>query len=86
MDCGKTRLSPNNGSDSRLDGGLFILEVFNFFNNNVTVLLGCESEDAVKKHSPVVVGDQVVVPCLQKFFFQMVDDVCRNQVLGQSGL
>jgi hypothetical protein len=34
----------------------------------------------------VVVGDQVVVPCLQKFFFQMVDDVCRNQVLGQSGL
>jgi len=85
LDCCKTRLPANNGPDSWLDGCLFILEVFYFFDYNVTVLLGCESEDAVKKDCPVVVRDQVIVPCLQKLFFQMVDYVCRYQILWQSG-
>jgi len=81
LDCGKARLPADNGSDSRLDGCLLILEVFDFFDYNVTVLLGCESKDAVKEYSPVVVGDQVIIPCLQKLFFQMVNHVCRYQIL-----
>jgi len=52
----------------------------------MAVLLGCESEDAIKENCPVVVRDKIVVPCLQQFFFQMVDNVCRNQILRQSGL
>ena len=62
MDLGEAGLSGNDSADSRLDGGLFVLKIFDLFYNDVTVLLWGEPVDTVEENCAVVVGDQVRFP------------------------
>ena len=57
MDLGKTGFSSDDCADCRLDRSYFLLEVFDFFDEDVTVLLGSESVDTVEKDCAVVVRD-----------------------------
>ena len=75
---GQARFSSDNGADRRLDWRLFLLQVFDFFDDKWRVLLGCEPVNTVEENGAVVVRDQVRLPSLQEFFFETVDHVCRN--------
>ena len=48
----------------------------------MAVLLRGEAVDAVEKNGAVVVRDKVGFPSLEQFFFQMVNNVCRDQTLN----
>ncbi len=50
----------------------------------MAVLLGGQSVDTVEEHGAVVVGDQVRLPRLQKFFLQVVYYTSRDQTLSAS--
>ena len=75
---GQARFSSDNGADRRLDWRLFLLQVFDFFDNKWRVLLGREPIDTVEENGAMVVRNQVRLPSLQKLFFEAIDHVGRN--------
>lgn len=81
MDLAETGLACDDSPDRRLNGRLLILQVFDLFYEDVAVLLRGQAIDAVQKNCAVVVGDQISLPSLEQLLFEMVHDVCRDQVV-----
>ena len=57
-----------------------MLEVLDLFYEDVAELLRWKTVDTVEENRTMVVWDKVSFPCLKKFFFQMVDNVCCDCV------
>ena len=74
-DLGEARFSGYDGTNSGLDRGLLLLQVFDLFDDQGRVLLGCQTVDAVKEDGAMVIGYQVRFPCLEKLFFETVDHI-----------
>lgn len=73
----QTGLSRYDGLDCVLDGRFFRLKVFDLLHDQVGVLLGREAIDAIEEHGSVVVWNQVSLPSLKQFFFQVINDGVR---------
>jgi hypothetical protein len=79
MDLGKTGFSGYYCADCWLYWGFLMLEVLDLFYEDVAELLRWKTVDTVEENRTMVVWDKVSFPCLKKFFFQMVDNVCWDQ-------